>query len=64
VDLLKLDDVKNVYQIADNGWYRIGIDRWISGSPTYTERIEIEPPAPPLTLEERVERLEQAVFDA
>lgn len=62
VDLLNKGEVVNVYQIADNGWYRIGINRWISGSPLYTERIEIEPPTPSLTLEERVTRLEQEVF--
>jgi GH25 family lysozyme M1 (1,4-beta-N-acetylmuramidase) len=58
IDLLYNGEVVNVYQIADNGWYRIGVDRWISGYADYTEKIEIEPPPPPppppMTLEERV----------
>jgi hypothetical protein len=58
VDLLNNGEVVNVYEIADNGWYRIGKDRWISGHSDYTKKIEIEPPPPPLTIEERVEILE------
>jgi GH25 family lysozyme M1 (1,4-beta-N-acetylmuramidase) len=53
VNLLYNGEVVNVYEIADNGWYRIGVDRWISGHIDYTEKIEITPP-PPMTLEERV----------
>jgi GH25 family lysozyme M1 (1,4-beta-N-acetylmuramidase) len=64
VGLLNEGDVVNVYEIADNGWYRIGDKRWISGNPDYTERIEEEQPEPEpeLTIEQRVERLEKAVF--
>jgi len=61
VDLLMNGEVKSVYEIAANGWYRIGIDRWISGYSDYTEKIEIEPPPQPLTLEERVEILEEEI---
>ena len=65
VDLLKKDDVVNVYQIADNGWFRIGVGKWCSGDPQYIERIQITPPPPPpppvLTLEERVTQLEKNV---
>ena len=61
VDLLREGDVVNVYQIADNGWYRIGVDRWISGNSLYTERIEDTPEPPPMTLEERVAKLEERV---
>jgi hypothetical protein len=57
VDLLYNGEVVNVYEIADNGWYRIGIDRWISGYADYTEKIEIEPPPPEYTLEEKVDIL-------
>jgi hypothetical protein len=61
---LVLGQEVNVYQVSENGWYRIGVGRWVSGS--YMERIEIvsppEPETPELTLEERVERLEKAVF--
>jgi len=62
VDLLNNGDVVNVYEInTDNGWFRIGNERWISGSVRYTEKIkEPEPPQPPdPTLEERVNALEQ-----
>ena len=58
-----------------NGWYRItrqGVTGWISGKTQWTRITVIEPdpepepqpPDPPLTLEERVARLEQAVFGA
>jgi hypothetical protein len=50
--------VVNVYE-ERAGWLRIGTGRWCSGHSAYVERIT--PPAP-LTLEERVERLEKAVF--
>ena len=59
-------DIVNVHEVRDN-WFRIGVGRWVSGVPAYMERIEIVPPVPdpdpePLTLEERVARLEKAVF--
>jgi len=62
VDLLNNGDVMNVYEInTENGWFRIGNERWISGSVRYTEKIkEPEPPqSPDPTLEERVNALEQ-----
>jgi uncharacterized protein YvpB len=61
VDLLLKDEVVNVYEEQDN-WFRIGEGRWCSGYPAYMERIEIAPPPPVLTLEERVARLEKEVF--
>lgn len=52
--------VVNVYE-ERAGWLRIGTGRWCSGHSMYVERIT--PPEPPaMTLEERVERLEKAVF--
>jgi hypothetical protein len=60
VDLLVNGDIVNVYEERDN-WFRVGKDRWCSGYPAYMERIEIEPPQPPMTLEERVTDLEKRV---
>jgi hypothetical protein len=59
--------VVNVVEVADNGWYRIGVGRWVSGYEQYMRRLdESTPPEPPvgptLTIEQRLARLEQAVF--
>ena len=58
--------VVNVVEVSENNWFRIGVGRWVSGSPTYMEKLdEPIPPTPPepeppiLTLEQRVERIEQ-----
>lgn len=54
-----------VYEISDNNWYRID-GGWISGNTQWTRLIQTSPPpAPPvgdLTVEQRLDRLEKAVF--
>ena len=71
VGLLRMGDEVDVYEVSDNNWYRLGAGLWCSGYEKYMERLpepepepepEPDPEQPELTLEERVERLEKAVF--
>ena len=57
VDRLFIGNVVNVFEVADNGWFRIGIDRWTSGSTKYMRRIDTEPEPPTMTIEEKVQKL-------
>lgn len=54
-----------VYEISGSNWYRID-GGWISGNTQWTRLVQVEiPPEPPaedLTLEQRIKRLEDAVF--
>ena len=52
IGLLYRDEIASVYEIASNGWYRIGDNKWISGESAYTVKIETpEPPDPPINPE-------------
>ena len=51
VGSLREGDEVSVYEVASNGWYRIGVGRWVSGHEQYMKRL---PDPEPLTLEERV----------
>lgn len=40
------DQVVNVYEVSPNGWYRIGIERWVSGHEDYMKPLSPIPPHP------------------
>ena len=54
IDVVFKDSVHDVYDVADNGWLKIGTGRWISGNPLYVQRIN------DLTIEQKVEILWEA----
>ena len=61
VDLIKKGKEENVYREKLAGginWFCIGISRWVSGHPSYMERLT-EPEPPTMTLEQRVAELER-----
>jgi len=53
------DTILDVFE-ESNGWLRVGVGAWCSGSPSYVEKINVVPPVePPVdpTLEEKVNAL-------
>ena len=36
--------IVNVFEISSNGWYRIGFDRWVSGSSQHMKPLDVELP--------------------
>lgn len=48
--------VLDVFEIL-NGWYRVGVGKWCSGDPNYTERLGAVLPPEEYTLEQKVDKL-------
>lgn len=62
VDMLQNGNVMNVYEVSLNNWFRIGVNRWCSGSLSYVQKIEEPVVVPePLTLQEQIDALDVRV---
>lgn len=61
-------EIVNVYEVADNGWYRIGDNEWCSGNESYMLVVYVEPeptpnPEPEDPVNEMPETWQEAYFE-
>ena len=66
VGALTEGQIVDVYEVSANNWFRVGLDQWCSGSPSYMEKIEMPEPSVEerlLYLEAKSVELDQRVSD-